>query len=116
MKKRDKSNLRPEIIIYIVLFLIVLGFILFFAYRSYADYSVFKEHQEYLKKSNIEVQSWMTISTISKKFHISQNDLYKILEVNRTQINPHITLDQFCKDYKRNCPALVEELNGLKGS
>jgi len=72
---------------------------------------MFKSHENYFKESNIQIQPWMNVGVIEKKFNITQESLSKVLFVNVSKISHRSTLDSICKKNHLNCTEVVNELN-----
>jgi len=110
MKKKIRN-----IIISLVIFLVLLALMISFYQRAHIHYSSWKEHHEYLKQQNPQIQPWMTISMISKIYDINQTETFQILNTTRKQTNPHITLELFCSQKKIDCNSTVKELQKAIG-
>lgn len=106
MKKRD---------IYLVLIaLIFLAFFTgFFIAKSYGHYSLWKEYRNYFKEPNPQIESWMSLRTIEKRFNIVHEELYKTIGANSGSVNSHISLDVLCKEADKNCTEIIIKLNNL---
>ncbi len=104
------SNKGRDRYILLAVILVALAFVIFFSWRTYSNYVLWKNQHNYFKKPGQEIESWMTLKMISERFNISHTQLLEEMGVNKT-LNPHITLDVFCKQYKQNCTSLLERLN-----
>lgn len=111
MKKyenRDKTIL-------VILILVIAALIFLFLFRAYNHYSAWRGNHTYFDRPDWKIESWMTLRTISTRFNITDSELFREVGVNEIKINPHITLDLFCKEYHQNCTDLVERLNVIAG-
>jgi uncharacterized protein YneF (UPF0154 family) len=102
---------RANKIIYIILILILAILFFLVILQSYDNYLTWKTNHNYLKQQNPEIESWMTINMISKNFNISYEKIFSELNVNKT--NVHVSLDRFCKQYRRDCGEIINNLNSI---
>jgi hypothetical protein len=109
-----KNNKNKNLYALIIIFLIITAFIFFFLIRGYMNYAEWKDHRDYFKQSNTQIESWMSINLISTKFNLTTSQIYQEIGVNGTQINKHLTLDLFCKKYQKDCQVIINNLNNLK--
>jgi hypothetical protein len=112
-KRADKSS-NKKTIWYLVLILILVFFIILFLIRIHQHYTMFRNHEKYFKQPNPQIESWMTVDTLIRYFHISPDYLAKELKVNNTFLNQRLTIDSICKKNHLNCTEVVSNLNLLK--
>lgn len=108
----NKSQ-KKTIYILVIIFLLLLSF--FFLFKAKVHYSTWKSYHNYFEQPNQQIESWMSIKTISNKFNISNSEIIKEMGTNNTKINPHMSLDVYCKQYHKDCADLIERLNNLVG-
>ncbi len=105
-----KTNNKILLVI-IIIFLVLLSFLII--YRAYTNYSQWRNYHNYFSQENPQIQSWMNLNTISKRFNLTDEELNQALDINGTKVNKHISLDRFCKEYNKECSVIVENLNQL---
>jgi len=116
---KDKNSKKITISRFLYIFLIILIIVLviiiiFFILRTYRQYEMFKSHENYFKQSNIQIQPWMNIRIIERRFNITQDDLSKELNINTSKISQRSTIDSICKKNHLNCTDVVNVLNSLQ--
>ena len=100
MKKR-KSFLVRNLIIY-VLIIIILFFAAFILINSsIKHYLSFIHHEKEIRSNpDLEIETWMTLKTISERFNISEDTLMRTMNFNKDNFDLRFTLNQAC--VKRN--------------
>ena len=111
MEEKDKNK-----ILYAALIFILVIFISFFLFKIYSNYTLLKNHRAYFKQKNPEIESWMTIQGVIKRFNIPKNTVLKELKINDTLSNERLTIDDICKKNHLNCTEVADALNRLKTS
>jgi len=101
--------------IYVVIILLIVALLFSALFRAHENYLRYKENKDYLSQPNKKIQGWMNIKIISANFNLSSQEIFKEMGVDETKINPHISLDRFCKEYNQNCTLLIERLNNRAG-
>lgn len=107
-----KINKKRSLYTFLILVLILLIF--FFSFRAYNHYTVFKIHKGYFKQLNPNIESWMTVHLIIKRFNIAQDVIFKELNVTNTISNQRSSIDSICKKNHLNCTQVINRLNKLK--
>lgn len=97
--------------IYVVIILLLIAVIFSALFRAHENYSEYREQKDYLASSEKQIQAWMSIKTISTWFNLSFEEIFEEAGLNKTKINPHMSLKKFCNEYNQNCPLLMEKLN-----
>ena len=97
--------------LYILVILILLAIIFSALFRAQEDYEEYKNIKAYFNQPNPPIQDWMNIKLISNNFNLSHQEIFDEMNVDGTKINPHISLNRFCKESHQNCTLLVEKLN-----
>ena len=117
MEKRKNSNkIQVNKFLYlsmIIVIIILIVLIVFFALRTIRQYSVLRNHENYFKENNLEIEPWMNIHLIEKRFNITQDNLSGELKINSSRIDQRQTLDSICKKNHLNCTEVVNDLNNL---
>ena len=104
MKKIKKFDRIKKISLYFVILIGIILLVWILAHHAFTNYHSFRGHQDYFKNNTSpQIESWMTINMISNRFNLTNADILKEIGANKTQINKHMTLDRFCKQYKQNC-------------
>lgn len=109
MKKIKKNK-----VLYIFLILVLVLLIFLFSFRAYSHYNIFKSHKGYFKQLNPNIESWMTVHLIIKRFNIPQDVILKELKVTNTISNQRSTIDSICKKNHLNCTEVINRLNSLR--
>lgn len=116
MNKKGKKELRllDKIIIYLVILIALFALLGLFIRNANSDYSKFKDNKNYFKVNNdYEVQEWMNPQTILRHFPITENDLFNILNVSKTEQNLRTPLREICIKQKKDCNKVILDLNAL---
>jgi len=110
MKKKIKSDIFFYIILIFLIFLILL-----FSYRAYHNYNVLKTQRGYLKQVNIEIQPWMTVHSVERRFNLSSEKVDKELKI-KYNISYYggETITSLCVKNHLNCTKVIEDLNNLR--
>ena len=114
-KESKKVTISRFLYIFLIVVIIVLIIIIaLFIARTFTQYHTFKNHENYFKQPNVEIQPWMNIEIIENRFNITQESLSKELDINASKISPKSTLDSICRKNHLNCNDVVNELNNIK--
>jgi hypothetical protein len=109
-KKRDIKSIIPYILILIAIILLAL----FLINHVFSYYNIYRNHQGYFKNNtSVQIESWMTPHTILRHFNISEEDLFKELNISNNNGNLRTPLEQICKKEQIDCPLLIGRLNSL---
>jgi hypothetical protein len=98
---------------YIILIAIVTLLILFFAVQTYSHYKNFRGHQAYLHQPTLGIEPWMTVHGASLRFNVSENLIFKELNVTDAITNQRLTIGDICKKNNLNCTEVLDNLNSL---
>ena len=109
--KIDKKNWQRALLILMTIVIILLIFIIFFANSSYKNYHSFRNHKNYFKNSTLQIEPWMTPSTILRHFNITSEDLFNTLNITNSSLNFKKQISSICLGKKENCTFVIEELN-----
>jgi hypothetical protein len=115
MKERKKVTISR--FWYILMFVIIaalLVLIVLFSLRAYHQYVLFNNHENYFRRGNSEIQSWMNIHTIERRFNITPSALSAELNISPSKITQTSMLNSLCSEYHLNCTEIVDQLNSLK--
>jgi hypothetical protein len=96
-----------------ILFLLIAVFLLT-SFRAYRHYSDWKNHKDYFKGPNPKIESWMNIQTVEERFHLTRDQILGEANVSKG-VNPRMTLDRLCAQYKIECGDFIIRLNSLAG-
>ena len=109
MKSRYK-----DVILYSIIVILLALVVFLLLDRSYRHYTSWENRTDILQGTNPQIQTWMNVRQISRVLNISEDVVLQEMNISRNQVNVHITLDQFCKNYNQNCSDLVNRLNKLR--
>ncbi len=101
--------MHQAILIMLIIIILLVSSVLLII-KSYKNYNAWKEHRNYLKQ-NPEIQPWMSIKLISKEFNLSEQEIFQRININESKINSHISLNNLCKKYNKNCAELIAEIS-----
>jgi hypothetical protein len=111
-------------IIFLILILLILGSLIGIKIIDFVDNTKsFNKHKEYLDidKQNLQIENWMTLEFISKKFEIKKEEIEN--EISKIENNNSIKLklkdkkkpiSEICEDNQIDCEILIENLNQVK--
>ena len=119
----NKKKLQISVIIFICVVILIL--MMFFVLRTYNHYIELKSHREYFKQQNSPIQDWMTIHSIVKYYHISENQIYSEMNVSpgtliselgmeNTTVVDRLTIKTICIQKNLDCNSVVNELNNIR--
>ena len=112
-RRRDVTIGRFWYIFLVVVIITLAALVIFFSVRAYDQYFVFRSHVDYFRSGNPQIQSWMNIHTIERRFNITQDVLASELNVSASKISQKSTLNSICNQYRLNCTQIVDKLNNL---
>jgi hypothetical protein len=112
MAKTTKKYNISLILSLVILSLIILT--VFFSIRTHNQYEILKDHRNYLKQQNIEIQSWMTINTVVNRFNMTNDYIYSELGIDNTYSWNRMTIQSICIKKKLDCTKIVANLNSLR--
>lgn len=131
-KKKHNQHLQILIIVGIVILIGV------FSYRLYTQYNTLRNHRDYIRQPDAEIQAWMSVNTVVRRFNISEDSILKEMnitkdqsmilrrfnvserfierEINMTSNQTTIrqTLANICKQNHLNCTDVIQRLNNLR--
>jgi len=110
MKKRD--NWKILCVVLIIILIVLIGF---FAFRASERYSVMREHKGYFKGEDVQIETWMPVILVLEKFNISEDDLFNELNITGTISSRRLTIEKICEKKKLDCKVVVKNLNNLQG-
>ena len=113
MKKEEKSY-KKHFYAAIAVIIILLVFIGLSAFLSYRNFSIFEKHKRYLNRDEAQVETWMNIKIITENFNITKQQIVGYFNISEFDIRSEASLNRLCKQYKKNCTQIVEELNKIK--
>lgn len=116
MKIRIKGlNLKKErLIIYTFMLLVIIFLIIVLSIYASSNFREFREDKDYFKENlNPSIDVWMTPSTILRHFEITEEGLFKELNVTKSESSLRTPLYKICAKKSINCSDLVEKLNRL---
>ncbi len=71
-----------------------------------------KEHREFENFKTLQkIEKDMPIGFVIKKFGISENEIYKELQLPNNHWNQRYTINQVCKKNKLDCDIVIDNLN-----
>lgn len=114
MKKKNVKKINPFVYLIIILIIVLMALVVTFSLRTYHQYVLFKQHDHYFREGNSQIQPWMNIHALEKRFNISQDALAEQLNISSSKIAPTSILSSLCSQYNLNCTKVVIELDRLK--
>ncbi|MCX6748807.1 MAG: hypothetical protein NT076_04330 [Candidatus Pacearchaeota archaeon] len=102
MKKSEKIVLAILIIVLIAAFFML-------ASEANNQYAIWQQKRHQVKQPE-KIESWMSFSQISKIIQIPPEVLFEKLNISQG-LNPHLSLDLYCKQHNQNCSLIMEKLN-----
>jgi len=105
-------NKNEYLVISLGILIVILLAAVFFTLRADAYYHSFRGHQVYFKNSPaIMIEDWMTPNTVLRNFNITEQQMFGILQINNSTNNLRTPIVDLCRDYRLNCPLLLDKLN-----
>ena len=91
----DTLSERTKLTLLSFLLLLILGFLVFTATRTFQAAHNFQQQYSAIKTGNVStVSPWMTIHVISHVYHVPENYLYRSLAISNPTSFRHVTLYQ----------------------
>ena len=91
----DTLSERTKLTLLSFLLLLILGFLVFTATRTFQAAHNFQQQYSAIKAGNVNtVRPWMTIHVISHVYHVPENYLYRSLTISSPTLFRHTTLYQ----------------------
>ena len=114
MKKEKNYKKHYHLALVIIIILVILMAI--FIFRAYRNYSVFEQHRHYFSNSSkeLEIQPWMNINLITSNFNITRVQIANSFNVTIDKIATEASLYRLCRQYRKNCNNIIDELNKIK--
>jgi hypothetical protein len=105
---------KEEIIIYSLILIVLTTLIAVLIIHAFTNYLEFKENKNYfINNPNPKIDTWMTPDTILRHFNITEEDLFKELNIKEGESTLRTPLYKICIKQEINCFDLVEKLNNL---
>jgi hypothetical protein len=135
MAKKKHDQYLPILIIFGIVILILIGV---FSYRVYTQYNTLRNHRDYIRQPDAEIQPWMSVNTVVRRFNVSEDTILQVMnitkeqsailrrfnvserlferEINMTSNQTTIrqTLASICKQNHLNCTDVIQRLNELR--
>jgi len=124
--KTNKNNKMTWQIGLIILAGIIIFFLMiFFAIRAYDHYTELESHRTYFNEPNASIQDWMTIRSIVRHYNLTEDEIYKELNVspgtfvselgidNSTLVD-RTTIQTICFKKHLDCNAVMDRLNSIR--
>ena len=92
----------------------MVAIIVFFILRTYKQYEMFKNHENFFRQNRPPIESWMTVELLIDRFHIPPEIVLDELHINYTVSTQRSTIDSICKKNNLNCTEVVNDLNNIQ--
>lgn len=111
--KKEKSY-KKQFYVAVVIIIILALLIALSMFRAYRNYALFEQHKHYFYGEEVKIEPWMNIHLITANFNITKEQIVTQFNISSNKINSEASIYRLCKQYKKNCTLILEELNKIK--
>jgi hypothetical protein len=106
---------KRKVIFWSLLLIIIVFLIIIFAVNTTQKYETWKQHTDYLKSGNKNIQDWMSVNLIVNRSGIPKDLIYNELGIKGSFKNDRKHISKLCQENNLNCTQVVARLNSLEG-